>query len=322
MRSRFAVPILAAIALWACAPAHAQSLKVAYVSQSGDQAPLWIAAAAGLFKKHNLDTQLIYIPGGSVLTQAMLSGDIGLASMAPPAALGAWAKGADLSLVAVGINSLLHVVMSPAQIKRPEDLKGKRVGISRFGSLTDLALREALRQFQLRPDKDVAIVQVGGVAERLTALKAGALDGVLLAPDQRFQADKMGFHAVIELSKLGIDYPLNGIVARGQFLRTNRDSAKRFLKAWSEGIKILKTDRELSTRVLGRYLRVDDPEILAKSYDTYRPVFRLPPNPDRKALEFAHDRMAETSPELRQRNPSAFIDDSLVAELTAEGFFQ
>ena len=106
------------------------------------------------------------------------------------------------------------------------------------------------------------LVQVGGVAERLTALKAGALDGVLLAPDQRFQAEKMGFHAVIELSKLGIEYPLNGIVTRGQFLRTNRDTAKRFLRAWSEGIRILKTDRNFSSKVLGRYLRVDDPEVL------------------------------------------------------------
>src|ERR1051325_4068295 len=230
----FALAVVVGIVLCVGGVAHAESLKVAYVSQSGDQAPLWIAASAGLFKKQNLDVQLIYIPGGSVLTQAMLSGDIGLASMAPPAALGAWAKGADLSLVAVGINSLLHVVMTPAQIKRPEDLKGKRVGISRFGSLTDLALREALHRFQLRPDRDVTIVQVGGVAERLTALRAGVLDGVLLAPDQRFQAEKMGFHAVIELGKLGIDYPVNGIVARGQFLRTSRDLAKRFLKGWAE----------------------------------------------------------------------------------------
>jgi NitT/TauT family transport system substrate-binding protein len=252
----------------------------------------------------------------------MLSGDIAVASMAPPAALAAWAKGADLALVAVGINSLLHVVMSPTQIKRPEDLKGKRVGISRFGSLTDLALREALRQYQLRPDKEVAIVQVGGVSERLSALKAGALDGVLLAPDQRFQAEKMGFHAVIELSKLGIEYPLNGIVSRRQFLRANRDIAKRFLKAWSEGIRMLKTDRDFSSRVLASYLRVDDPEVLAKSYETYRPVFRFPPNPDRKAIEFAHDRLADTSPELKQRSPDAFIDDSLIAELTSEGFFQ
>jgi NitT/TauT family transport system substrate-binding protein len=316
------LPLLLGIVLWAGAISHAESLKVAYVSQSGDQAPLWIAAAAGLFKKQNLDVQMIYIPGGSVLTQAMLSGDVGMASMAPPAALGAWAKGADLTLVAVGINRLLHVVMSSPQIKRPEDLKGKRVGISRFGSLTDLAMREALRRYQLQPEKDVALVQVGGVGERLTALKAGALDAVLLAPDQRFQAEKMGFHAVIELSKLGIEYPLNGIVARGQFLRTNRETAKRFLKAWSEGIKILRTDKNLSAKVLGEYLRVDDPEVLAKSYETYRPVFRFPPVPDRKALEFAHERMAETSPELKQRNPAAFIDDSLIAELTSEGFFK
>jgi ABC-type nitrate/sulfonate/bicarbonate transport system substrate-binding protein len=132
----------------------------------------------------------------------------------------------------------------------------------------------------------------------------------------------MGYHAVIELSRLPIDYPLNGIVTRRQFLRGSRDTAKRFLRAWSEGIRVLKTDKEFSSRVLGKYLRVDDPEVLDKSYETYRPVFRSVPSPDRKAIEFALERLADQSPELAKRNPDDFIDDSLIAELAREGFFK
>jgi ABC-type nitrate/sulfonate/bicarbonate transport system substrate-binding protein len=132
----------------------------------------------------------------------------------------------------------------------------------------------------------------------------------------------MGYHAVIELSRLPIDYPLNGIVTRRQFLRGSRDTAKRFLRAWSEGIRVLKTDKEFSSRVLGKYLRVDDPEVLDKSYETYRTVFRSVPSPDRKAIEFALERLADQSPELAKRNPDDFIDDSLIAELASEGFFK
>ena len=300
----------------------AETLKVPYVSLSATRAPLWIAEAAGLFKKQHLDVQLLYIPGGSVLMQTMLSGDAGISNMAPPAAITAWAKGADLAVVAVCINRLLHVVMASPEIKRPEDLRGKKIGISRYGSLTDLSLREALRYYKLRPDKDVAIIQSGGQSERVSAMKAGALDGALLLADSMFQAEKLGFHPVIELSKLPIEYPADGIVVRKQLLRTNRDAVKRFLKAWVEGIKILKTDRDFSIKVLGKYLRTEDQEILAKSYEIYRTGIEKVPYSSRKGFVFALERMAETSPEVAKLNVDDLIDNRIMSELENEGFIK
>jgi NitT/TauT family transport system substrate-binding protein len=301
-------------------PLNAQILKVPYVSISPTNGPLWIAKETNLFKKHNIDAQLIYIPGGTVIIQSMLAGEANVANMAPPAAMAAWVRGADLAVVASGVNRLLETVVTSTQIRSPQELKGKRIGISRYGSLTDAALREALRHYNLTPDRDVTIVQAGGEGERLAALTAGAVDGAMLSGDQRFQAEKLGFHVVIDLSKLPIEYPNNGIVVRKEFSRTNRDTVKRFLKAWVEGTKIFKTDRDVSLKVLGKYLKTKDAEILAKSYEPYRPVFERIPIAKRDGFAFALERLGKDIPEAGKMNPDNFIDNSILMELEKEGF--
>ena len=303
-------------------PAHGQPLKVPYVSVSPNPAPVWIAHEAGLFKKNNLEVELVYIPGGTVIIQTMLSGEVKVANMAPPAAIGAWAKGTDLALIGTGVNRLLETVMTSTEIKRPEDLKGKRIGISRYGSLTDIILREGLRQYKLNPEKDVVILQIGGEGPRLAALKSGAVDGAMLSGDQRFQAEKLAFHVLIDFSKLPIDYPINGMVARRDFIGGQRDPLKRFGKAWAEGIKIVKTDKDFTLRILKKYLRVEDREILDKSYEQYKPVFATVPYPERKGVAFALNRLSETSPETGKLKAEDFTEGSIIAELESEGFFK
>jgi NitT/TauT family transport system substrate-binding protein len=301
---------------------QSQSLKVPYVSISPNPAPVWIAHEAGLFKKNKLDVELIYIPGGTVIIQTMLSGEVKLANMAPPAAIAAWAKGGDLALIGTGVNRLLETVMTSSEIKTPEDLRGKKIGISRYGSLTDIILREGLRQYKLNPEKDVVILQIGGEGPRLAALKGGAVDGAMLSGDQRFQAEKLGFHVLIDFSKLPIDYPINGMVARRDYIRAQRDTLKRFVRAWAEGIKLVKTDKDFSLKVLKKYLRVDDREILEKSYEQYKPVFETVPYPERKGIVFALNRLAETSPETAKLKAEDFTDGSIIAELESDGFFK
>ena len=299
-----------------------QTLKVPYVSISPTNGPLWIAKETHLFQKYNLDAQLIYIPGGTVIIQSMLAGEANVANMAPPAALAAWVRGADLAVVASGVNRLLETIVTSTQITSPQELKGKRIGISRYGSLTDAALREALRHYNLAPDKDVTIVQAGGEGERLAALRAKALDGAMLSGDQRFQAEKLGFHVLVDLSKLPIEYPNNGIVVRKDFIRTNRDTVKRFLKAWVEGTKVFKTDRDVSLKVLEKYLLTKDREVLAKSYEPYPLVFERVPIAKREGFAFALERLGKDIPEAGKMNPDNFIDNSILLELEKEGFIR
>ena len=178
------------LALFSTDFASAQTLKIPYVSISGFQAPLYLGERAGLFKKNQLEAQLIYMPGGSLIVQTLLSGDVGVASLAPPSAVAAWVKGAELALVAGGIERALNVLMVNPKIKKPDDLKGKRVAISRFGSLSDVSLRDALAFYKLRANQDVQVAQMGGLGERMVALTSGAVDGAILNVDQVFQAEK------------------------------------------------------------------------------------------------------------------------------------
>jgi ABC-type nitrate/sulfonate/bicarbonate transport system substrate-binding protein len=182
----------------------AQTLRVPYVSLSPTAGPLWIAYEAGFFKRNNVSTELLYIPGGSTIIQAIISGDVKIANMAPPSAIGAWAKGFHLILIASGVDQLLETVVIGPAIQSPADLKNKKIGVSRFGSLTDMALREALRHYKLNPYKDVTVLQTGGEATRFAALTSGAIDGAMLSGDKMVQAEKMGFRVTIDLSKLPI----------------------------------------------------------------------------------------------------------------------
>jgi NitT/TauT family transport system substrate-binding protein len=298
----------------------AETLRIPYVSLSPTAGPLWIAYEAGLIKKNNVSAELLYIPGGSTIIQAIISGDIKVANMAPPSAIGAWAKGFDLTLIASGVDQLLETVVTGPAIKSGADLKNKKIGVSRYGSLTDLALREALRHYKLNPDKDVTILQTGGEATRFAALTTGAIDGAMLSGDKKVQAEKMGFHVAIDLSQLPIYYPVNGVIASKKYVAGNREAAKNFLKSWVEGIKVFKTDKELSIKVLAKYLKINDRDVLEKSYEIYRPVYKKIPYGDRRAVKFAVDQMAKELPESAKLNAEDFIDNSMLTELEKSGF--
>jgi NitT/TauT family transport system substrate-binding protein len=302
--------------------AGAQALKVPYVSLAGTQLPLFIGETTGLFKKNHLDIQLIYIPGGSLIVQTLISGDAGIASLAPPAGMVAWAKGASLVVIAGGIERLNHMLIVTPKIKKPEDLKGKRVGISRYGSLTDLALGEALRLHKLAPGRDVAVIQVGGLGERVAALTSGLIDGVVVQADQMFQLERLGYPVLIDLRKLSFNYPTQGILANREFVRNRKEMVKGFLKAYVEGIKILKTERQLTMDTLGKYLKISDREILSKTYDVYKDAFERIPYVSREVVTSALYNIPDLSAKASTLNLDNLIDNTIMQELEKEGFFR
>ncbi|MGZ8501122.1 MAG: ABC transporter substrate-binding protein, partial [Candidatus Binatia bacterium] len=315
----YRAPLSLIAALLCAGPAPAQTIKVPYVSISGFQAPLYLGERAGLFKKNQLDAQLIYMPGGSLIVQTLLSGDVGVASLAPPSAVSAWAKGAELAIVAGGIERVLNVLMVNPKIKRVDELKGKRVAISRFGSLSDTSLRDALAYHKLKT-QDISIVQMGGLGERMVALTSGIVDGAVLNVDQLYQAEKLGFHVLIDMRKLPLNYSTQGIVVSREFLRVQRAVVKRFLRVYIEGIKIFKTDKEFSIETLGRYIKTNDREVLAKTYDFYREAWESVPMVRREGIQQALDSIPEgKNPKL---NLDGLIDNSVIQELEKEGFLK
>jgi ABC-type nitrate/sulfonate/bicarbonate transport system substrate-binding protein len=302
--------------------ADAQTLKVPYASLSPTYSPLWIAQEAGYFKKYQLAVQPVYISAGSVVVPAILSGQVDIANMSAAPALTAWARGADLVAVGVASNRLLHAIMTGPKISKPEELKGKRIGSDRYGSLSDLALREALRHYNLAPDRDVTIIQSGGLPERLGALKVGAVDGAILTGDTAFQAEKLGFHTVVKLSQLPIHYPSSAIIVSKAYLQSRKDVVKRFMKGWIEGIKTAKTDKNFTIRVFRTYLKTQDEEILNKTFEVYKDVHERNPSPDPKVIGFALKQLSATIPQADKLTPENFIDGSIVSELENEGFIK
>jgi NitT/TauT family transport system substrate-binding protein len=320
LKSKLIVIAFSWIFLAGVTAAVAQTLKIPFAALSPNYAPLWIADQAGFFKKYGLDAQLIYISAGSVIIPAILSGQVEIANMGSAPALTAWARGAELVSVGVASNRLLHVVMTSAAIKTPEELKGKKIGSDRYGSLSDLILREALRHFNLAPDRDVAVIQTGGLPERLGALKVGAVDGAILTGDTAFLAEKLGFHTVIDLSQLPIQYPGSTIVTSKAFVQSRRDVVKKFLRGWIEGIKTARTDREFTVRVLQKFLKTEDREILVRTFDVYKNVQEKIPYPDPKVMSIALKQLSATVPQAGQLRAEDFIDRTIIAELESEGF--
>jgi NitT/TauT family transport system substrate-binding protein len=313
------LPLLIVAAMRFAEPTLAQTIKVPYVSISGFQAPLYLGERAGLFKKNQLDAQLIYMPGGSLIVQTLLSGDVGVASLAPPSAVSAWAKGAELAIVAGGIERALNVLMVNPKINRVDELKGKRVAISRFGSLSDISLRDALAYHKLK-SQDLSIAQMGGLGERMVALTSGTVDGAILNVDQVYQAEKLGFRVLIDMGKLPLNYSTQGIVVSREFLRGQRGIVKRFLKVYIEGIKVFKTDKDLSIQTLGRYIKTSDRQVLEKTYDFYREAWESWPTVRREGIQQALDSLPEArNPKL---NLDGLIDNSVIQELEKDGFLK
>ena len=294
--------------------------KFASAALSPNYAPLWIADQAGFFKKYGLDVQLIYISAGSGDRAGYLLRPSGYRQHELGAALTAWARGAELSAVGVTSNRLLHVIMTRSSIKRPEELKNKKIGGDRYGSLSDLILRAALRHYNLVPDRDVAAIQSGGLPEPEGALKVGAVDGAIITGDTALEAEKLGFHKLIDLSQLPIQYPSSTIIVSKSFLAAKRDTVKRFLRGWIQGIKTAKTDKEYTVSVMQKFGKTSDRSVLDKIFEVYKTVHEKTPIPDPKLMGVALTQLAATVPQTNQLKVEDFTDRSLIAELESEGF--
>jgi ABC-type nitrate/sulfonate/bicarbonate transport system substrate-binding protein len=162
--------------------------------------------------------------------------------------------------------------------------------------LSDLILREALRYYNLVPDRDVAVIQTGGLPERLGALKVGVVDGAIVTGDTALEAEKLGFHKLIDLSQLPIQYPSSTIIVTRSFLAAKRDTVKRFLRGWIEGSKTAKTDRQYTVSVIQKFLKIGDREVLEKIFEVYKSVHEKVPSPDPKLMGSTLRQLAATVP--------------------------
>ena len=229
-------------------------VRTAYSALSAGIGTLWLTQEQNIFKKHGLDSSLIYIRGGTTAVQALLAGEIQFGHLSPAPMMAAWAQGADFVWIGTTTHQMVFTLFGDATVLKGPDLKGKKIGITRLGSASDLAVRAALEQFGLAA-KDVNLFSVGGIPEIFAAMRAGALNAGILSPPTSTAARDLGYRAILHIPDLGREFTFSGIAAKRSFVQSHSDVARSYMAALTEGAKIYREDSRAALRVLRKSAR-------------------------------------------------------------------
>jgi len=300
-----------------------EKIRSGYNAITGVTSALWVARDAGFMAKNGLDVDFVYIESGSRSAQAMVAGDIQIGMTGSGASIQARIKGADTVIILSVMPAVPFQVIARPEIKKAEDLRGKRIGISTFGSTTDFAARYFLEKLGLKTGKDVAVLQVGGQSTRLAALKQGAVDATLLGAPASLVARQLGLNVLLDLVEIGFQYDYGSIATTRSFIQGNREAVRKFVQAYVEGVHFLKTRKEESKKILARHLRENDPAILEETYTYYAEKTSASPYPTREGIQPVIDQILGSAQ--REKARIAFedvADQSFVRELEQNGFIQ
>ncbi len=307
-----------------CRPSYAaavEKINASYGAISGSMAPIWVAKEARLFDKKGLELNLVYIPGGPRSIMSLIGNSVQFVNHSAMSALEAYERGADTVMIASSLNRLEHALMATNTITNVEQLRGKVLGISVLGSLTDIVLREALRLNGIS-DKEVTVVAVGDEGARLNALQSGRVQAAIISGVQRLAATRMGFHPVIDLAKLPVEVATSSILARRSYVARNPEITLKFLKAWIEGVFLFKAKPEFGLGVLKKYVANPDPEVLTKIYELNKQQLSTKPVPYVHVVKSMMQLSTRPRPDLPGANPEGFVEPRFIEKLESAGFFE
>jgi len=309
------------VVLLASATASAQELKkirIGYPSLSFRQSNVWVAKEVGLFKKYGLEVEPIFFRGGQMATQALVGGDPPIVNIGT--VIQASLRGHNLVLIAAVETNYDQIVFARPEITKLEQLKGKRFGISGFGSATHYASTILVKHLQIDP-KDLTLLPTGADAERLAALSTAKIDATFFSSSAAPVARKAGFNELLQIADLGIEVQGNGFATSRAFVQSNRDTVKAALKGFVEAIYYIYANKKEAQRVFAKYMRTNDPAVLEDSYQGYIKTIPKKPYPTLKGIQFMLEMLAPTMPEAKNAKPEQFVDLSFLQELEKEGFF-
>ena len=286
---------------------------VSYGGTAGYQLPLWVNKELGFSKKHGTDLEIILIQAGSPNIQALLGGSIQLTQTAASSAVQGAVRGAPVVIVATLENKLPMLLISRPEIKDPQQLRGKVIGINRFGGSNDAAVLMAIKSWKIDPS-EIKMIQSGGTSARMAALMSKQIDATVQSYPEIYQARKLGMNVLADVGDFGLYTNTSNIVTRS-YLQQNRAAIKGFIKGQIEGMHYVKTNKEGSLKILRKRLQVTDPEAVEGTYEFF--AKRLPRSP-RTELEGIKNILASIN--AGDKNPGDFIDMSLIDEIEREGF--
>ena len=310
------------VAFFALPAAHAQELKkikIGYPAISYNQIHIWVSKDAGLFRKHGLDAEIIFFRGGQMATQALVAGDPPIVNIGTVVQAGL--QGHDVVLIASSENAYNYSVVARPGITKIEQLKGKRLGVSGFGSASHNASLILFKKFNLEPNKDVAVVVAGPTNDRLSAVEGGRIDATVLTASELPRARKQGLVEIYDMADLGIEVQGNGFATSRSFIKSQRETVLSALKGYVEAIYYIHRNREETRKIVAKYLRLSDPEVLDTTYSAFVKTVSKKPYPTLKGIQFLLDEVAAKLPNAKSAKPEQFVDLSLLQQLEKEGFF-
>ena len=329
MKTRFLVAFILTVAFltfysqvsFAAESVSLRKVRMAFTSLSGSMIPPWVAREAGIFYKHGLEVEVIATPSGVEGMSALIAGEVQFLQIAGGTTVSAALGGGDVMILGTTIDTFVQNLMVRPEIEKAEQLKGKSLGISRFGTSIDTGARVALRHFGLVPEKDVAIVQVGSVESTVLAMQGNRVQAGILSYPSIARARKLGHRVLLDVGSLGIPYASTGMTTRGRLIREDPDLIRRYMAAQVEAIARAKKDKSYAMAVMGKYLRITDSEMLSEAYDIYvQKHLAKVPLPTIDSLRTVLDELAVRNPKAKEVDPRKFFDDSFVRQMQTSGF--
>ena len=302
-------------------PAQAQKLVIAWTAVSAFNAPFWIMNDAGFYKEEGLDVDTMYIASSPVAAKATLAGDVVISAQNSQVIADSGLQGGDLVAIGATVNIVPFYVMAAPEIKTVADLKGKTIGVSRFGAATDFGMRMFLAKHGLEAHKDVAFIQIGGMPEIAAALSKKLIAAAPMSYPMVYVAEQGGAKVLANLAKDEIPFVHLTLTTTKRFVKERRPAAKAFLRAYGKAMHFI-YNRPVETKtIFAKYTKVTDPRILDGSLKYGYEFMEKVPFVKAAGFQVTLDEIGRTNPKAKQAKPGQFYDNSLVQELVDEGFF-
>jgi NitT/TauT family transport system substrate-binding protein len=299
---------------------EAKSYLLAYISDSANASPAyWVAKEKGIFKKHGLDIELIYISGSTRGIQSLIAGDVAFVGGVGTSAVYGRLAGGDVVIVSSLTNTLPYYIIGKPEIRSPEEIRGRSAAIHIPGTAADFALRLALKQLKLTLN-DIKAVTVGTGMARVLAVTSGQLDFTVGQEAERLRGEQGGLKVILDMAKMKIPFQLTCTVTSRKMIRENPDVVLRVVKAMAESVHYYKNNQQEVIKVLQKYTRGQDRAVLEKAYAAYRDLLVDDTYPTLEGLRNILDIQAEIDPKAAKAKVEDFIDLRFVDEIKKSGF--
>ena len=297
-----------------------EKIRVGQGSVSLQSGLMHIAKDRGLFAKYALVPEIIYIPGGSVNVQVLVSGGLDLSQLSGAPGAAANIEGADIVYILGLLDKLNYQLVTRPEVRSIEQLKGKKLGVSRFGSSADFGLRALLKRVGMDPAKDVTILQIGDEPSRIAAIVSGNIDGTVANAPFGIEAERLKLNVIADSVKMGIPFFNTGLLGSKRYLDKQEGKVLNFLRAYLEAIKILKTESEYSLKALAQFTRVQNLKAIQEGYDYFNHQLQPVPYPSFEAMQAVVAQLAESNPKARKVDAKTLVSDRYLKQLEDEGF--